>query len=106
MPTSTNEAGTRVRPNREGWARARKFYKLNTDVKLAEALGVSTTTIWRVLVSEDQAPGEDFISKTLNLFYHPVAGLTLDGKITESDPGPERGSFNFHCLFEGPWGGE
>lgn len=77
-----------IRPNAEGWAFARKTYKLRKDVELAEYLGLSETTLWRVMKVGEQIPGESFINKTLCAFYHP-----------ETD----QPSFGFHDLFEGDW---
>jgi transcriptional regulator with XRE-family HTH domain len=72
-------SGPRVFIERNGWRRARTAYKLQRHNRLAAALGVSETTIWRVLTREDQRPGEEFIARSLELFSDPdIAELKFD----------------------------
>jgi hypothetical protein len=77
-----------IRPNAEGWAFARKTFKLRKDVDLAKFVEMSESTLWRVLKAGDQIPGESFINNTLRAFYHPDT---------------DQPSFDFHDLFEGDW---
>lgn len=63
-----NGKGPRIHIDPQGWRRARSAHKLQRHNRLAAALGVSETTIWRVLTKEVQRPGEEFIAASLDLF--------------------------------------
>lgn len=46
--TATAPTRRRLRIRRQGWDKATEHARLNTDKDVADALGISTTTMWRL----------------------------------------------------------
>lgn len=67
------ETFTRERPRivliREGLDELRRAHGITSETKLAEALSVSPTTLWRISTGK-VAPSEEFIARALTAFPH------------------------------------